>query len=280
MSPSCVSTVTISPTDFPISACPTGDSLEIFPSRLFASVEPTILNSISSSNVMSNTLTVHPTLILSKSTSSSTTTSAFFRIPSSSSIRASISLCSSFAASYSAFSERSPCSLASLILAATSFLFTTLRSSSSSSSAFNPALVSNRSFASGLGYASFLFPSVSFYFDVFHTGPHVLQHCHLSLFRNFNIITTLYNDVKRFSSSSRLSTAFTFSLRRADPFSPFVYQATCFLISRIPENSPLYSSCRRACLSIIFRTSSLSGLGGSSPVSSQCIISENIHGLP
>ena len=53
--------------------------LEIFPSRLFTSVEPTMLNSISSSNVMSNTFTLHPTLILSKSTSSSTTTSAFFQ---------------------------------------------------------------------------------------------------------------------------------------------------------------------------------------------------------
>ena len=80
----------------------TGDSFEIFPSRLLASVEPTNLNSISSSNVMSYAFTVHPTLILSKSTSSSTTTSAFLRIASSSSIRASISRCSSFAASYSA----------------------------------------------------------------------------------------------------------------------------------------------------------------------------------
>ena len=42
----------------------TGDSFEIFPTKLFASVDPTILNSISSSNVMSNTFTVHPTLIL------------------------------------------------------------------------------------------------------------------------------------------------------------------------------------------------------------------------
>ena len=49
-----------------------------------------------------------------------------FKIFSMSSIRASISLCSSFAASYSAFSERSPCSLASLIFAATSFLLTLL----------------------------------------------------------------------------------------------------------------------------------------------------------
>ena len=139
ITPACVSTSTTSPIFLPIRACPTGDSLEIFPSRLFASVDPTILNSISSSNVTSNTLIVHPTLILSRSTSSSTTTSAFLRIPSNSSILASISRCSSFAASYSAFSERSPCSLASLILAATSLRLTTFRFSSSSSNAFKPA---------------------------------------------------------------------------------------------------------------------------------------------
>ena len=63
--PACVSTSTTSFTVLPIRACPTGDSLEILPSRLLASVEPTILNSISSSNVISNTFTVHPTLILS-----------------------------------------------------------------------------------------------------------------------------------------------------------------------------------------------------------------------
>ena len=139
ITPACVSTVTTSPICLPINAWPTGDSLEIFPSRLFASVEPTSLNSISSSNVMSNTFTVHPILILLKSTSSSTTTSAFLRIASSSSIRASMSLCSSFAASYSAFSDKSPCSLASLIFWAISLRFTTLRFSSSSSSAFKPA---------------------------------------------------------------------------------------------------------------------------------------------
>ena len=49
ITPDCVSTSTTSPTRFPISACPTGDSLEILFSRLFASVEPTSLNSISSS---------------------------------------------------------------------------------------------------------------------------------------------------------------------------------------------------------------------------------------
>ena len=116
--PAGVSTSTISSLCAPIRAFPTGDSLEIFPSRLFASVEPTIWNSISSSYSRSSTSTLHPILILSESTSSSTTTSAFFRIFSISSILASISRCSSFAASYSAFSERSPCSLASLILPA------------------------------------------------------------------------------------------------------------------------------------------------------------------
>ena len=126
--PAGVSTSTISSLCAPIRAFPTGDSLEIFPSRLFASVEPTIWNSISSSYSRSSTSTLHPILILSESTSSSTTTSAFFRIFSISSILASISRCSSFAASYSAFSERSPCSLASLILPAISLRLFTLRS--------------------------------------------------------------------------------------------------------------------------------------------------------
>ena len=40
-SPPGVSTFTISPTCFPSNAFPTGDSLEIFPFKLFASVEPT-----------------------------------------------------------------------------------------------------------------------------------------------------------------------------------------------------------------------------------------------
>ncbi len=79
ITPAGISTSTTSPVCAPIRAFPTGDSLEILPSRLLASVEPTIFNSISSSNVMSCTFTVHPMLILSKSTSSSTTTSAFFK---------------------------------------------------------------------------------------------------------------------------------------------------------------------------------------------------------
>ena len=139
MIPAGISTSTTSPVCAPISAFPTGDSLEILPSRLLASVEPTIFSSMSSSNSKSCTLTLHPTLILSRSTSSSTTTSAFFKIFSISSIRASMSLCSSFAASYSAFSDKSPCSLASLIFSATSFLFTTFKSCSSSSNFLSPA---------------------------------------------------------------------------------------------------------------------------------------------
>ena len=54
------------------------------------------------------------------------------------------------AASYSAFSERSPCSLASLIFPATSFLLTTFRSCSSSSSFLSPAYVSKFFFASSI----------------------------------------------------------------------------------------------------------------------------------
>ena len=81
----------------------------------FASVEPTILYSNSSLNSTSRMITLQPMLILSVSTSSSSTTSAFFKSFSNSSILASISRCSSFAASYSAFSDKSPCSRASLI---------------------------------------------------------------------------------------------------------------------------------------------------------------------
>ena len=156
MIPDGSSTSTISPVCAPIRAFPTGDSLEILPSRLFASVEPTSFSSISSSNSKSCTLTLHPTLILSRSTSSSTTTSAFFRIFSISSIRASISLCSSLAASYSAFSDRSPCSLASLILPATSFLFTTFKSCSSSSSFFFSSYVSKFFFSSIIALLPFI----------------------------------------------------------------------------------------------------------------------------
>ena len=43
ITPAWVSTSTISPIFAPISALPTGDSLEILPFKLFASVEPTIL---------------------------------------------------------------------------------------------------------------------------------------------------------------------------------------------------------------------------------------------
>ena len=137
--PACVSTVITSPTFFPIKAFPTGDSLEIFPFKLFASVEPTILYSNSSLYSTSKIFTLHPMLITSKSTSSSSTTSAFFKIFSNSSILASMSRCSSFAASYSAFSDKSPCSLASLIFSATSRLFTTFNSCNSSSYFFNPS---------------------------------------------------------------------------------------------------------------------------------------------
>ena len=108
--PASVSTVTVSPFLCPRIALPTGDSFEILPLRLLASVEPTILYSTSSSNSTSRSVTVQPMLMFFVSCSS-VTTSAFLRIFSISSIRASISRCSSFAASYSAFSERSPCSL-------------------------------------------------------------------------------------------------------------------------------------------------------------------------
>ena len=94
--PACVSTNTCSPTAFPSNAAPSGDSFEILPAKLFASVEPTMLYSTSSSNSSSYNNTVHPMLILFKSTSFSSTISTSFKIFSISSIRASISRYSSF----------------------------------------------------------------------------------------------------------------------------------------------------------------------------------------
>ena len=123
MIPAGISTSTTSPVCAPISAFPTGDSLEILPFKAVSLCGTYDLQlDVFFEFKNSCTLTLHPTLILSRSTSSSTTTSAFFKIFSISSIRASMSLCSSFAASYSAFSDKSPCSLASLIFSATSFL--------------------------------------------------------------------------------------------------------------------------------------------------------------
>ena len=106
-----------------------------------ASVEPTILYCISSPEERSLMRTVEPMLIALASTSLLLTTSAFFKIFSISSIRISISLCSSFAASYSAFSDKSPCSLASLIFAATSLRLFTFKSCNSSSSFARPSSV-------------------------------------------------------------------------------------------------------------------------------------------
>ena len=90
--------------------------------------------------------------MVSRSTSSSSTISAFFKIFSISSIRASMSRCSSFAASYSAFSDKSPCSRASLIFCATSLRFTTIKSSNSSSNFLRPSLVKMFFFAVILFY--------------------------------------------------------------------------------------------------------------------------------
>ena len=65
--PTWVSTLTISSTFAPSKAFPTGDSLEIFPFGLLASVEPTILYSNSSLYSKSKIFTLQPILILSKS---------------------------------------------------------------------------------------------------------------------------------------------------------------------------------------------------------------------
>ena len=115
--------------------------MEILNSRLFTSAEPTIENSISSPDSRSFKVTAEPRFATLWSISSSEITTAFLIRFSSSSIFASLSRCSSLAASYSAFSERSPCSRASLILSAISLRMITLRSCNSSSSFFRPSTV-------------------------------------------------------------------------------------------------------------------------------------------
>ena len=139
MTPAGVSTSTLSPAFLPESAFPTGESSEMKPSSGLASDEPTTFSSIVSSISISFTSTLQPIPILPSPTL--VTISWFFMICSISSMRPSISLCSSFAASYSAFSDKSPCALASLILSAISLRLLTFRSSSSATSLSNPACV-------------------------------------------------------------------------------------------------------------------------------------------
>lgn len=59
-----------------------------------------------------------------------------------------------------------------------------------------------------------------------------------------------------------------------------MYQATCFLISRIPVYSPLYSTCIRACRRIISTISSVEGLGRNSFVLIQWLIDQSYVQTP
>ena len=135
-SPAGTRTTTLSPFLRPSSARPTGDSLEIRPSRGLASVEPTIVNVSLPSSL--STVTVEPIWTCSVECFSSMIV-AFLISASRVWIRPSTNACSFLASSYSAFSVRSPCSLASWIRVATSARRTLIISSSSGRSFSRPS---------------------------------------------------------------------------------------------------------------------------------------------
>ena len=113
-------TLTVSPRLWPIRARPTGDSFESLLSDGSASAEPTILNFVDLSVFWSFTCTVAPTLTMSVSTDFASITRALRSFSSRSEICFSSIACSFLASSYSAFSEMSPNSRASLMRSATS----------------------------------------------------------------------------------------------------------------------------------------------------------------
>ncbi len=121
------STVTMSLRLWPIRALPIGDSLESLCSSGSASVEPTIWNFCESPVFWSLTWTIEPNWTSSVPRSFSSITVARRSLSSSWAIRCSSSACSFLASSYSAFSEMSPNSRASLIRSATSRRFTVER---------------------------------------------------------------------------------------------------------------------------------------------------------
>ena len=104
----------------PTRALPIGDSLESLCSTGLASVEPTIWNFCESPVFWSLTWTTEPKPTSSVPSAFSSITVARRSRSSSCAIRPSSSACSFLASSYSAFSEMSPNSRASLIRAATS----------------------------------------------------------------------------------------------------------------------------------------------------------------
>src|SRR3954452_8504014 len=105
---------------WPISARPTGDSLESLLSFGFASADPTIVNFCDLPVFSSLTETTEPTCTASVEMSFGSTTWAERSRSSSWAMRCSSIICSFFASSYSEFSEMSPNSRASLMRSATS----------------------------------------------------------------------------------------------------------------------------------------------------------------
>ena len=139
--PDGVSVSTISPTLWPKSDFPTGDSSEIFPSIGFASMEPTILYSRTSPYSTSFNLTLLPISIISLLNSLESTIFTSLSIASICAILASTIACSFFASSYSLFSERSPNEIAVFIFDATSLRVFVFNSSNSFSNFFKPSEV-------------------------------------------------------------------------------------------------------------------------------------------
>ena len=129
-------TTTFSPFFLPSRARPTGLSFEIRPSAGLASAEPTIVKRSLPSPL--STVTVEPIWTWSVEWFSSMIV-AFLISASSVWIRPSTNACSFLASSYSAFSDRSPCSLASWIRLATSGRLTETISSSSARSFSRPS---------------------------------------------------------------------------------------------------------------------------------------------
>gem|GEM_PF-2091625 len=118
----------MSPAFFPLSACPSGDSNETVHERISISPDPTTLQ-VETTPFSSSIFTVDQYLISVVATCSMISTSC--NICSISEILASMSSFSPIDVSYSAFSEISPCAIASFSLSRTEGSFLLLRFSRS-----------------------------------------------------------------------------------------------------------------------------------------------------
>src|SRR5579872_138212 len=136
-----VVTSTVSPLPLPIRARAIGDDSEILPCLASLSTSPTIWYLRFSSVSSSTNVTVAPNLTVLPESFETSITSARPIWSSSSRTRPSMKPWRSFAAWYSAFSERSPCARASAIALMISWRSTFLRWFTSSSSDLNPAAV-------------------------------------------------------------------------------------------------------------------------------------------